>query len=190
MTIKRWSGPVDGLKIVQTALQQRRHRAQTITPLGGAPQSASPLPMYHLGINDVERPDFLQRATQTGWRYPVLGGIQPGLAIITERPGGVEYEGLTYGTLAQRLIQASLLAQQALGSVADQYEPRMLDVPGAHLVALWLAGAQNQFISLMDGNPPGSAALSIVDDIQPRLIAAVRARANVLPSGGSKTPTN
>ena len=190
MTIKRWGGPADGLKIVQVALQRRQHRAQTVTPLGGAPQSASPLPMYHLGMVDVGRPDFLQSAIRSGWRYPVIGGAQPGLAMITERAGGAEFEGLTYGTLAQRLVQASFLAQSALGNVADQYEPRILDVPAAHFVALWLLGPENLFISLMDGDPPGTAPLEIVKDIQPRLLAAVHARALVLPSGGGTTPTN
>src|SRR5260221_9132569 len=187
MTIKRHDGPSDGRLVVGSALAKRFGRHAKLSPLGGAAQTGSPLPFYHLGLDDAARSSPLQFAKRTGWRFPVVGGDTPGLVIVSEQQTNSKFEGLSYGVVAQRLIQASNIADQELGSHKEQYEPRLLDVPALHFVALWLAGPNDVFIPLLDGNPPGTAPLSIVGDFEARIQAELAKRAKSAPPGATQS---
>jgi hypothetical protein len=132
----------------------------------------------------------------TSWCYPVIGGINPGLADIREGKDGnaASFGGLSHGILAQRFIQASLLAEQGLAASPEDFEPRLLDVPALQFAALWLHGlVEEYFVSLLDGHPPGTAPLKLVNEIVSDLRdrAATRLnRARTNKSSPPRTPTN
>ena len=198
MTIKSNAGPVNGGDVVRQALAARMPQAKNFsTPLGGAPQTGSPVPFYHLSLAQLDSADPLASATITGWRYPVVGGINPGLVDVREGSNvtPATFAGLIHGIMVQRFMQASLLAEQTLASQTDVYQPRLLDVPALQFAALWLHGTStNYFISLLDGHPLGSAPLVLVSDVLPDLRARATARtAATTPTGGAaprSTPTN
>lgn len=203
MPITSHVGPLDGRSILEQALSTRQGAAPAMAaPLGGTPFAGSPLPVYHLALHDLDGEAPLDRAVRTGWRYPVVGGLEPGLADIREAASGrgaSSFGGLSQGLLPRRLLEASQLAETALAGRAQSYEPRMLEVPAVLFSALWLHGADDEaFVSLLDGLPPGSATLELRADVvaELRARAATRARqgANPRPAGpaasGSATPTN
>jgi hypothetical protein len=79
--------------------------------------------------------------------------------------------------LAERFLQASAYADEQLGDQAEEYEPRLLDVPALWFAALWLEGSTSRyFIPLLDGRPPGTAPLKMVQDILPILKARAEER--------------
>jgi len=189
MVIKANKGPLHGLAVMQQALEARATRAAVFsTPLGGAPQSGSPVPVYHLPLINLGDDDPLAAASVTSWRYPIIGGIEPGLADIrqSDDDSSASYGGLSQGLLARRFIQASLLAEQALAAAPEELQPRLLDVPALQFAALWLHGdLSNYFVSLFDGRPAGTAPLRLVTEVVPDLRARAARR---LPPTGFATP--
>ena len=202
MTIKHNSGPADGVSTLHTALEKRVRRmsfASGAPAGGGTADTGSPLPVFHLGMDYATHPDALQFARQTEWRYPVIGPNALGFATISEAAGAPQYCGITYGMFAQRLFDACQIADKTFGNnAAEEYEARILDVPGLNVVALWLAGETNHFIPLLEGNPPGTTSLQILNDIKPFLRAAASKRSEFAAPASTvvaehlvrSTPTN
>jgi hypothetical protein len=171
MPIKGRIEPVGGRDIVNTALSQRSHRSQHLPALGGSPQTGAPLPVYLLSRDEALLPDPLSAARLIGWKYPIIGGDSPGLAFLLIAPDGLKFGGISHGPLPSRLLDAAVLADNHLESLAEEFEPRLLEIPALHIYALWLfhAERENFFVSLMDGQPPGSVSLRIENNIQPRI---------------------
>jgi hypothetical protein len=85
-------------------------------------------------------------------------------------------------------MQAALLGEQQLGGLEEEFEPRLLDVPALQFAAVWFqSAAQEYFISLLDGTPPGTSKLMLTQDIVPELRARMAARSAYAPAGGSST---
>ncbi len=137
----------------------------------GSPQTGAPLPVYLLSHDEALLPDPLPAAKLIGWNYPIVGGDSAGLAFLLIAPDGLKFAGISHGPLADRLLDAAALAENHPESRAEEFEPRLLEIPGLRIYALWLfhAERENLFISLMDGQPPGSSGLQIENDIQPRI---------------------
>jgi len=214
MVIKSNRGPINGYAVMREALATRMPRGgarsasrgvesaslDIVRPsLAGAPQTGAPVPVYHLSLEQLSAEDPLQLATISSWLYPVVGGIRAGLARVREAvPGGAaRFSGLSHGIVAQRFMQAALLAEQSLAADAEDFEPRLLDVPALPFVALWLHGnaATEYFIPLLEGRTPGTAPLGLVKEIVPylRYRASQRAKRRALTPGGggpTGTPTN
>jgi len=196
MTLRRFDGPVDGQSVLRTELGKRiLHTTGFITPLGGAPQSGSPIPVFYLKLIDLQKNNPLECAVQIGWQYPILGGVEPGLASIKSFTDGraSSFEGLSHGLLAKRFLQASILADNKLGADAQVFEPRLLDCPALQYAALWLFGPKNFFVPLLDGKPPGTGPLNITPDITADLRRRALSRSvNSAPAGGSApiSPSN
>lgn len=200
MTIKTHQGPADGWQVTSEAISTRTRRVEAgVSPLGGASHLAQPVPFYHLPLDKIDSNDPLAFATSTGWRYPIVGGDRPGLADIRGDEGstGSKFAGLSHGILAKRFLEASTLADTQLGDGAEEFEPRILDIPALGYAALWLLGQQSQrFISLLEGNPPGTAPLQMVTDIVPQLRAVAskrvldHARATLSGRASPGSPTN
>jgi hypothetical protein len=197
MAIKSNRGPLNGFQVMQRELVARMPQAKIFSsPLGGAPQAGSPVPVYHLPLDRLHDPDPIAAATLTGWRYPVAGAADVGLADIRENPldGSTRFGGLSFGLLVERFIEASAMAEKMLAAASEEFEPRILDVPALRFAALWLRGPDTEhFVSLLEGRPPGTAPLTLVSSI----IGELQARASVqakrmLPTGGGApgTPTN
>lgn len=203
MAIKSNAGPIHGRAVMQKALAARAPQARAFsTPLGGAPQTGSPVPVYHLPLDRLQDSDPLAAVTLTSWRYPVIGGLHPGLADIREGQDGrtASFGGLSHGILADRFMLASMLAEQELAGQPEEFEPRLLDVPALQFAALWLRGRVTGYmVSLLDGRPPGTAPLKLVNEheVVPELqtraaTRSLRAGAPGAPRGGGPTgtPTN
>lgn len=199
MAIKSNPGPANARAVMQRALTARLPQAASFSsPLGGAPQTGSPVPVHYLSLVALADQHPLMSTTVTSWLYPVIGGVRPGLADIRENAGtaGPSFGGLSQGILAARFIDACVLAEKSLAALEEEFEPRLLDAPALQFAALWLHGSNTEhFISLLDGKPPGSAPLRIVSDVVPDLQSRAAARSNlagpamagIAPAG---TPTN
>jgi hypothetical protein len=199
MAIKSNTGPVNGRAVMQQALASRmRQTTRSITPLGGAPQTGSPVPVHHLPLTRLNDENALAATSVTSWLYPVIGGARPGLADVREIKGAQSpvFGGLSEGTLATRFMEACMLAEQALAGVEEELMPRLLDVPALQFAALWLHGSTSDyFISLLDGNPAGTAPLTIANDALPilRARASNRTTRSAVPpvgAGPTGTPSN
>lgn len=196
MTINRANGPAGGRDVVNRALAVRMGSLRAAaSPMGGSVGFGSPVPVYHIGLDSVtNQADPLTAARQTSWRFPVIGagaGSPAGLVTVRETATDPSFEGLSHGVLAQNFLRAASLAEQTFGSSPDVFDPRLLEVPALQYAALWLVGGgTNHFIPLLDGNPPGSAPLSVINDILPALKARVGYRANAPAHGLTSSPTN
>lgn len=175
MTIVPSQPPAGGQQAITAALAERISRAATLSPLGGSPATGAPLPMYNVELNQTMLPDPLSAARLVGWRYPVIGGPEPGLAHLSAEQGDSEYEGLTRGYLPRRLIEAAEVAQEALGDSDERYEARLLQIPALRIIALWMKGTNDdRFVLLTDGRTPPTAGPPppVIDDIRPVIAAA------------------
>jgi hypothetical protein len=191
MAIRNQNEPMGGRDIINAALSSRLPRARNLFALGGAAaQMGRALPIYMLTLEDAAASEPLTHAKLTGWRYPIVGGPVTGLASLAGSSSeGAHYAGITHGILPDRLLQAAAFAEAKLGPVPDEYEPRLLEAPSLKIYCLWFAGSSNFFVSLMDGQPPGTAPLKMETDISARIRDAMAvSRSPAVPLGGS--PTN
>src|SRR5262245_60439904 len=107
MAIRSNAGPPNGRFVMLQALTSRLQQAvRSATPLGGAPQTGSPVPVHHLPLTSLGYEDPLAATTVTNWLYPVIGGTRPGLAAVREAGGaaGAVFGGLSQGTFAARFM--------------------------------------------------------------------------------------
>jgi hypothetical protein len=171
MPIKSRIEPVGGRDIVNTALSQSSYRSQYLPALRGSPQTGTPLSVYLLSRDEALLPDPFSAARLIGWKYPIIGGDSPGLAFLLIAPDGLKFAGISHGPLPNRLLDAAVLANNHLESLVEEFEPRLLEIPALRIYALWLfrAEGENIFISLMDGQPPGSFRLQIENNIKARI---------------------
>lgn len=185
MPIKGQIEPIGGRDIVNTALSQRSHRARHLPVLRGSPQTGAPLPVYLINRDEALFPDPLSAAKLIGWKYPIVGGDSAGLAFLLITPDGLKFAGISHGPLPNRLLDAAVLADNHLESLAEEFEPRLLEIPALHIHALWLfcAERENVFISLMDGQPPASSALQIENSIRSRISQRLKDQASTLDTG-------
>jgi len=184
MTLRVEAEPDGGRAIVHAALGRRAYRSDHLQSLQGAPQTAAALPLYVLSEEALSSEHPVALARRAGWRYPIVGGAEPGLALLSHRDGGHVYAGIIHGVLPRRLLEASAFAEDALGESQEPFAARLLEVPTRLLSCLWLAGPEDHFISLLGGSPPGTAPLKLSDDLRPLLGAIKRARVRRPPEGG------
>ncbi len=179
MPIKGPIEPSGGRDIVHSALSQRSHRSQHLPALRGSPQTGAPLPVYLLSRDEALLSNPLSAARLIGWKYPIVGGDAPGLATLLIAPDGPKFAGITHGPLPSRLLDAAALADDHLESLAEEFEPRLLEIPALHICALWLfrAEGENFFISLMD-EPPGEFSLQFENSIQTRISQKLKGPSN------------
>lgn len=152
----------------------------------------APLPLYNIELNETALPDPLKVARLVGWRYPILGGPEPGLAHLSANRADNEYQGLTRGYLPTRLIEAAEVADKALGTSTEEYEARLLQIPALRIMALWMAGgSNNRFVLLTDGRTPPNDGPppAMVDDIRP-VIKAARGPNRPPPAPAGAGPSN
>ncbi len=157
------------------ALARRIRRAPSLPSLCGSPRIGTPLPVYHLSRKEAALGDPVSTAKMIGWRYAVIGGQWPGVASLKEDAGALSYAGLSYGTPAQRLLDAAQLAEETLGSAAVEYEPRVIEIPSLRLSALWLfrPSGQSYYVVIEDGRAADTCVLQLDRSIQPRIAAAL-----------------
>jgi hypothetical protein len=157
MAIKSHQGPSDGLTVMAAALAARAPAKTAVFSLiGETSHAGKPVPFYHLSLEKVKNGGdaALEQAVKTGWRYPILGSGKTGLVDIRGEEGvkGALFGGLSHGIVTERFLEASALVEKQLAGSAEEYEPRLLDVPALNFMALWLMGpGQNWFVPLLEG---------------------------------------
>jgi hypothetical protein len=188
MTITVQPEPAGGRDVINTALRSRSHRSRDISALRGAPQTTAPLPIYILKRDDLSRKNPLSAAKLVGWIYLIVGGAAPGTAYLKMSPS-LEFSGISYGIFPQRLVDAVALADRDLSPRPEKFQMRLLDIPACRTSAIWLEGPSRFFISLMDGQPPGSAPLKLDARFLGGLSGSSRAGKSISPRLGGP-PTN
>ena len=93
-----------------------------------------------------------------GWRYLVgIADANQAVAIADVRAdetGHTTFSRLARGVAAQRLWDATTLANEHYRDRPEQFEFRIMDIPGLQTSALWLHSDQNNdvFIPIYSGN--------------------------------------
>jgi hypothetical protein len=148
--VQKQQPPSAGPKAIGQALRDLRPSPENRALLGGAQINLSaPLPVYRLGLDQLDKRDFLAKATQVGWRYlmeePVAGGVA--YADVRETAGGApRFTGLAQNENAMRLMEAAHLAQKVAADMPGDCEARILDVAAVYVSAVWLSCANPLFI--------------------------------------------
>jgi hypothetical protein len=172
--------PEAGSLAIGRALNDLRGQPERAELLGGAEIDLSqPLPVYRLGLDEVEGHESLDRAKHVGWRYLVEppGGGSVAYADVKETSGGgSRFASLSQNRNAERLMQAAHLAQQVAEDLPDDCEARVLDVPALYLSAIWLTAARPIFIPYIDAQrlADPSAKIEVEPDFLNRLLNAAR----------------
>jgi hypothetical protein len=197
MTIKKPNGPFNGAEVIRQAIAIRFPAFAALgSPIGGAQDTAPPVPYYHLSLEALRDAAPLSRAEQTGWRFTVVNGTEISLARLSNAPSNgtpPTFQGLSKGLLAQRYVKAAHFAENQLGraQTRTEYEPRLLDVPALHFVALWLKGSRDLFIPLLEGASKEPEEMTLVSDIVPDLRRKAAQRSQAPFAGDARpTPTN
>jgi hypothetical protein len=152
--IQNQKPPQAGPRAIGMALRDLRGAKPEIETLGGAEINLSdPLPVYRLGLDDLQSVDSLNKATRVGWRYLVEGAADGsvGYADVKETSGGgSKFTGLAQNRNAARLLEAVHLAQDVAKNLPGEFEARILDVPALYVSSVWLASPKPIFIPYID----------------------------------------
>jgi len=164
MTIKGTEGPSQGLDVVRQALKhlspRTTKRLSEALTLGGA-QAAQPIPLYVIGLDEIQDDNFLSAASMAGWRYMLVNDDPVAAADVdVSENNTVGFSRLIHSTHAASLLKASQKADKEYGKAAMEYEPRILEVPSLYLSALWLHGEEDHFFPYASGEAGAMQSMS------------------------------
>jgi hypothetical protein len=209
MAIKIPNGPSAQGTIAMQVSELRNHGVAE--PLGGALpiKAAQPLAVYVCGLSALASEGVVSSAVHKGWRYLLTNG-QPVPVGGTEPVGGTSrhdvaiadamgnandaaaFSSLTHGLPAERLVQASAVAQSEFGASPEEFEPRILEIPALNTTALWMHGATgDSFIPYLEGAGTPSApniSENFADKIKERAAAQLQKAVTMKPD--SDDPPN
>jgi hypothetical protein len=147
--------PAAGPLAIGRALNDLRGQPDRAELLGGARINLSqPLPVYRLGLDELQGPESLDKAQHVGWRYLVErpGGGSAAYADVKETSGEEpRFASLSQNRNAARLSQAAHLAERVAKDLRDDCEARILDVPALYISTIWLTCTTPIFIPFIDG---------------------------------------
>ncbi|HJW79322.1 MAG: hypothetical protein ACJ8DU_20425 [Microvirga sp.] len=176
--VRKRTPPGSGPQAIDRALQALAP-AESAAALSDRPLNLSqPLPVYRLGLDQLDGPESLARATQSGWRYLIEGGEGTAYADVRETGAdSAKFTSLSRNRNAERLMQAVHLAEEAARAMPDDCEARILEVPALYIAAIWLTGAQPVFIPYLDPSrlADEAAPVRVEPDLMARLVDEARA---------------
>lgn len=115
-----------------------------------------PHQVYHLGLDSIRGRRGLDAAEPVAWRYISDTGAAPSFAADVEvGPGEVDFGGLHESPFVSAFSEEVERAGADPSLSERDFEPRLLDVPGAYVVALWLhepTAQHDLFIPLAPAN--------------------------------------
>jgi hypothetical protein len=163
MSLNATKPPAEGIAIVREAIGKLvSHPSPTTSMLAeSVPAELSitaPHPVYFVGLTDVAEGRLLSAATLTGWRYLVLAGEEPiGAASVTVRADdeNLQFSHISHGPFVRNTIEGISRAESLAEVQSNDYELRLLDIPGLYVVSLWLHGNDDRIIPL----PPTNRSL-------------------------------
>jgi len=152
--VRQRQPPATGPQLVGRALSDLGGHPDRASLLGGAAINLSqPLPVYRLGLEDIDDEKCIEKAVEVGWRYLIepAGGGGAGYADVRKAPdGNFKFTSLSKNANADRLLEAAHLAQQVGEESAVEYDARILDVPALYISAIWLAAPTPVFVPYID----------------------------------------
>lgn len=189
--VLRRQAPEQGPNAIRKALSDLRGRQDSrelaASVLGGAAINLyQPLPVYRLGLDQIDGPDCVDRAEHVGWRYLIDSpGRNVGFADIRESGGeSPRFSSFSQNQHAERLKQAAEVAQSVAQSLPDDYEARILEVPALYVSAVWLADQTHIYIPYIDMKRLHGEEVRVEENFIADLIAAAQAARKQLPVPG------
>jgi hypothetical protein len=191
MVIQSQIGPKDAGIAIGERLDELLSRGPGAqAPQGGAEKNArfgpgslqlsQPLPLYSVELSAIQDDGFLAQAHQIGWRYLIFGQGPDALAMAdvddSGAPGKSEFARLIRGPIATRLFDAIALAEKSFSTSPSSYEIRVLEILELYVVAVWLAGASNEFIPVAEGTPTAPARINIDRGFTTRVLKMAQLR--------------
>lgn len=111
--------------------------------------TAAPHQVFFVGLRDIAAGRLLSAAHLKGWRYIVFEGERP-LAAAELSGGGeaVSFSNFNRGPFVVSTVEGVGRAEGLEEVREEEFELRLLDIPGLYVVALWLHGARDLIIPL------------------------------------------
>lgn len=155
---------------VQSAVAARTLHGRYDPRVGSSPRLGQPVAAYLWGYDSVLRGTGLDSALFTGLRFPILGGAECGLVLMTnnESSAGKEmmFGGILFGSMVRRFYEAAAFAESCVVDLDTIYEARLLEVPSIFSAALWLKSAESdRFVLLLDGLNAAKDELLIKEEL-------------------------
>jgi hypothetical protein len=185
MAIKSASGPIGVSVAMGATVAHLLARGPGATePTGGkdakaAPSMTPPIPLYLVALNQITGARFLADLTPVAWRYFILGQGPVAVADLrADKPGAApRVTDVSRGRLADRLLQATDLADTMFGKQAAIYEPGVIEIPALQIVELWLHGSQlDVFIKVSEGATNAKAPVELDPDFIDRVLTMALAK--------------
>jgi hypothetical protein len=116
-----------------------------------------PHDVYTVGLDDLARPDGLAAAQRVGRRFLVLEGDNAVASAELGDPDAGTGFIATEGPFVEETAAAVASAEQMPEVVAGDYELRLLRIPSAYLMALWLKDrlGETDLLIPLAPTPPG-----------------------------------
>ena len=157
MSLRVPDPPPEGIETIRDALAslvgQPSAAASAITEAG--PENltvAAPHQVYFVGLRDIAEGQLLDAARLVGWRYIILDDSEQTVAAaelrITPDDGGLDFSSVNRGPFVAGTVEAARVAESLEVVSTQDFEFRLLDIPGLYVVALWLHGSTDILIPL------------------------------------------
>lgn len=130
------------LEALLSAVNQPTGAAEAVAAAG--PENlttAAPHQVYSVGLRDLAAGRLLAAAQLRGWRYIVLKDERP--LSSAELRGGAEavtFSNFNHGPFVASTVEGVGRAEALDAVQQEDFEMRVLEVPGLYIVALWLHG--------------------------------------------------
>lgn len=138
------------LEALASAVNQPTEIAAMVADAGPENLTTSaPHQVYFVGLRDLAQGRLLSAAQLKGWRYMLLKDEQP-LASAELTGGGeaLDFSNFNRGPFVLSTMEGVGRAERLDPVLAEDFELRLLDVPGLYVVALWLHGPRELIIPL------------------------------------------
>jgi hypothetical protein len=185
--------PSEALSVVRNAIgdviQSRGPRAALMTERVDSLDVAVPHPVYAVGLEQIAQRELLSSATLVAWRYLLLDDQQVRCAVevdVRAEDRQLNFSHINRGPFVANSVQSITVAETLAPVQQDDYELRLLKIPGLYLLALWLHGPDEIILPIAPSIPgvvsnvPYSES-DLLTLLQPIAEARLRQEGNDLP---------
>lgn len=110
------------------------------------PIPSKPLPVYHLGLEDLADKAEIEASIQTGWQYMVKheDEVLASAETVLDQDKNPVFAQVSEGPLVEGTVQAIDYAEEQEKIKDGEYEVRILMVPALYVALLWLVDKKNK----------------------------------------------
>jgi len=154
MLLHAAEAPKEGIKIVGSGLAGllRHSGSSTYGAISGISTgeltAALPHPVYFVGVNDLAAARLVDAAVFSGWRYIILHHDRPLLSAgvtFSSNTESLEFSHASAGPFVAGTIEGIRRAGKLKKLEQDDFELRLLEVPGLAVVSLWFHSVGHDF---------------------------------------------